>query len=95
MSAAMFGNRYKLELLVALAEAGDEGVNLTHLGEVCGAPPNVYYGPIKDLISVGLAERLGRVSGDRRCWYRRRGAAVWERFRALADTLALVEAGAR
>lgn len=95
MSVVLFGNRYKLELLVALAEAGDEGVNLSQLGEACAASPNVYYGPIKDLISVGLVERLGQVGGDRRCWYRRRSSPIWEHLGTLSSELALVEAGAR
>jgi hypothetical protein len=34
MSAAVFGNRYRLELMVALAEGGDEGVNLSQLAQV-------------------------------------------------------------
>lgn len=95
MSAVVFGNRYRLELLVALARAGDEGVNLTRLGELSGASPNVYYAPIKDLISVGLVERLGRVGGDRRCWYRRCGTEVWDRLRMFAEGLVLAEAGER
>jgi hypothetical protein len=95
MSAILFGNRYRLELLVALAEAGDEGVNLSQLGAACGASPNVYYGPIKDLITVGLVERLGQVGGDRRCWYRRRPSSIWAHLGALSSELALAEAGTR
>jgi len=94
MSAVLFGNRHKLELLVALAEAGNEGVNLSTLSDTQGVSPSVYYGPIKDLISVGLAERLGRVSNDRRCWYRRRHSGFWNGFSSLAGELATIEARA-
>jgi hypothetical protein len=80
-----------LELLVALAEAGDEGVNLSELSQVQGVPASVYYGPIQVLISAGLVDRLGRVMGDRRCWYRRRESQFWDCLRSLAGDLATVE----
>lgn len=87
MSAAVFGNKHRLELLVALAEAGDEGVNLSELSEAQNAPASVYYGPIRNLMSVGLVDRLGRVAGDRRCWYRRRESRFWDYVGPLARNL--------
>lgn len=92
VSAVVFGNRHRLELLVALAEAGNEGVNLSQLSEAQEVPASVYYGPIRGLISVGLVDRLGRVTGDRRCWYRRRESRFWDHVRSLAGELAEVEA---
>lgn len=91
ISAAVFGNRHRLELLVALADAGDEGVNLSQLALAQGVSTSVYYGPIRGLISAGLVDRLGRVSGDRRCWYRRRGGRFWECMPSLVSDLAKVE----
>lgn len=92
ISAAVFGNRHRLELLVALAEAGEAGVNLSELSDAQGVAASVYYGPIRALISVGLVDRLGRVAGDRRCWYRRRESRFWDHVRSLAGELAEVEA---
>lgn len=91
MSAAVFGNRYRLELMVALAEGGEEGVNLSQLAEACTVAPSVYYGPIRDLLDAGLVERLGRIAGDRRCWYRRREHGFWDVVPSLAQQLAEVE----
>ncbi|WP_370945334.1 hypothetical protein AB5J62_40635 [Amycolatopsis sp. cg5] len=91
VSAAVFGNRHKLELLLALAQAGDQGVNLSALSDERGVFTSVYYGPIRDLIEVGLVERLGRMPGDRRCWYRRRESTLWDGVRAVAVDLAEFE----
>ncbi|MEV6427228.1 hypothetical protein [Nocardia sp. NPDC051463] len=91
MSAAMFGNRYRLELLVALAESGEQGVNLSELAEARTVAPSVYYGPIRDLLDAGLVERLGRTAGDRRRWYRRCEYRFWDVVLTLAQELAEVE----
>jgi hypothetical protein len=91
VSAVLFGNRHKLELLSALAEAGDDGVNLSQLGAAQEVPASVYYGPLRDLMAAGLVDRLGRASGDRRCWYRRRENRFWDCLRSLAGELAEIE----
>lgn len=91
MSAALFGNRYRLELLAALAESGDRGVNLSQLAEDRTVAPSVYYGPIRDLLNAGLVERLGQITGDRRCWYRRREYGFWNTVSSLAQRLAEIE----
>jgi len=84
----LFGNRHRLELLVALAEAQDGGVNLSMLAAVQGVPASVYYGPLRDLIDAGLVRRLDRSVGDRRRWYSRTDHAVWECLRPLVGRLA-------
>jgi DNA-binding transcriptional ArsR family regulator len=91
VSAVLFGNRHRLELLAALAHAGDEGVNLSDLANVQGVSANVYYAPLRALLEAGLVERLGKTSGDRRCWYRRRESKVWAGVRFLTKELAEVE----
>ena len=67
-----------MELLVALAGAEDDGVNLSVLGIERGVPPSVYYAPMRDFIEAGLTEKVPRVSGERRRWYRRSQHRFWE-----------------
>ncbi|SMD27626.1 hypothetical protein [Kibdelosporangium aridum] len=93
VSGVVFGNRHRLELLVALAKAGDDGVCLSQLSDARGVPASVYYAPIRGLISVGLVDKLGRTRGDRRCWYRRHEGQdrFWSCVQALAGELSEVE----
>lgn len=77
VSARLFGNRHKLELLLALVSAEDGAVNLSELAEVNGVSASVYYAPIRDLTSAGLVERVAPVPGERRRWYRRSGHRFW------------------
>jgi hypothetical protein len=77
-SAAVFGNRYRAELLAALVAAGESGVCLTELATAQRAPASVYHAPMQALVRAGLAERTAPTAGERRRWYRLRGeAAVW------------------
>lgn len=87
----LFGNRHKLELIAALASAGDEGVNLSELAARQGVAASVYYAPMDDLLRAGLVEKLPRRLPDRRRWYRRTEGSVWEPMRVLADGLAMIE----
>lgn len=87
----LFGNRYRLDLLAALAEAGDDGANLWDLAQAHGVPASVYYGPLRDLLGLRLATRLGSRPGDRRCWYRRSDHRLWDCVRSLISALAEVE----
>jgi hypothetical protein len=78
VSARLFGNRHKLELLLALASAEDGAVSLSELADANGGvSPSVYYAPIRDLTSAGLVERVAPVPGERRRWYRRSGHRFW------------------
>lgn len=77
-SAAVFGNRYRAELLAALVAAGDRGVCLAELAVGQRVPASVYHAPMQKLVRAGLVERAEPVAGERRRWYRLRGeAAVW------------------
>lgn len=91
VSVVLFGNRYRLDLLAALAEAGDDGVNLSHLAQTHGVPASVYYAPLRDLLSLRLVTRLGLRAGDRRCWYHRSDHRLWDGIRSLVDAVAEVE----
>ena len=91
LSALLFGNRHKLELLGALAAAEDGRVNLSLLAARQEVPASVYYGPIKDLITAGLAERLLLTDGDRRRWYARIDHELWECVRNLVGHVSSLE----
>jgi hypothetical protein len=89
-SAAVFGNRYRAELLAALAEAGERGVCLSELAASSGAPASAYHGQMRALMGQDLVEKMPAAVGDRRRHYRRCGdAALWE---ALAGTVAALGA---
>jgi hypothetical protein len=88
LSVRVFGNRHKLELLVALAGTEDDGVNLSELGIERDVPPSVYYAPMRDFIEAGLVEKVPRVSGERRRWYRRSRHRFWEHAPELLRELA-------
>lgn len=85
LSGAVFGNRYRAELLAALAAAGERGVCLGDLAAVSGAPASVYHPQLRGLTDQGLVEKLPAVAGERRRHYRRCGnPALWA---ALADVV--------
>jgi hypothetical protein len=91
VSVVLFGNRHRLDLLAALAEAGDDGTNLSDLAQAHSVSASVYYGPLRDLMDLRLVTRLGSRPGDRRCWYRRSDHRLWENVRSLISALAEVE----
>ena len=93
VSVLMFGNRYKLDLVAALAEAGDGGVSMSKLAEEHQVAASVYYAPLTDLLEAGLVVRMDPVPGDRRRWYARSGARAWGSLRALAHDLAELDKG--
>lgn len=78
MSVRVFGNRHKLELLLALAGAKDGAVSLSELADENGVSASVYYAPVRDLTSAGLVERVPPAPGERRRWYRRTGHGFWD-----------------
>lgn len=88
LSAGVFGNRYRAELIAALAAAGGDGVCLGDLALARRVLPSVYHPPVRTLIALGLAERLAPAPGDRRRFYRRCGSAqAWTSLAAAVDRL--------
>lgn len=74
----MFGNRYRAELLAALADAGERGVCLSELAASRGAPASAYHVQMRSLVAQELVEKVPVAVGDRRRYYRRCGdAALW------------------
>jgi hypothetical protein len=88
LSACLFGHQHKLELLEALAGSADGRINLTGVATDRGVTPAVYYAPVRDLIGLGLVDRVERVPGDRRQWYQRCGSdQVWDAIGSLVHSL--------
>lgn len=90
-SLLLFGNRHKLELMSAFAQAEDGKINLSALAVEQGVSASVYYSPVNDLLRAGLVERLPRQLPERRRWYQRSDSAVWPCVRALAAELSTIE----
>ncbi|MFC1421280.1 hypothetical protein [Streptacidiphilus cavernicola] len=89
LSAGVFGNRYRAELIAALAAAGDRGICLSDLARARRVPASVYHPPVRTLIALGLVERLAPAAGDRRRWYRSCGSThTWH---SLAATVARLQ----
>jgi hypothetical protein len=87
-SRLVLGNRYRAELILALARAGQTGVCLGDLAQACGTVSSVYHAPVKALIEAGLVEKLPGVRGDHRRWYRRRGdLATWSTLGQMVERL--------
>ncbi|WP_181412105.1 ArsR family transcriptional regulator [Streptomyces griseorubiginosus] len=88
LSAGVFGNRYRAELITALADAGDTGVCLGDLALARQVPASVYLPPAHTLITLGLVQRVPPVPGERRRFYRRCGSAqAWQSLAAAVTRL--------
>ncbi|MEV6594930.1 hypothetical protein [Streptomyces acidicola] len=88
-SVRVFGNRYRAELMWALASADEPGVCLGDLAAAREVPASVYQAPMRSLLEAGLAERLPRTPGERRRWYRRSdNDTLWQCLEGLLSCLA-------
>jgi DNA-binding MarR family transcriptional regulator len=87
LSSAVFGNRYRFELLAALVAAGDGGVCVTTLAASGGAASSVYYPPLKQLVDAGLVRRLDPPPGERRVHYVVTDNAAWTGLRQMMQDL--------
>ncbi|MFI6567080.1 hypothetical protein [Streptomyces sp. NPDC050534] len=89
VSVPVFGNRYRAELMLALASADGHGVCLGDLAVARQVPASVYQAPMRALVEAGLARKLPRVAGERRRWYRRSdNDALWQCLEGLLSCLA-------
>ncbi|MEY2244831.1 hypothetical protein AB8A21_18275 [Streptomyces sp. BF23-18] len=88
-SVLVFGNRYRAELMLALASAGGRGVCLGDLAMARQVQASVYHSPMRALVEAGLARKLPRTAGERRRWYRRSDDdALWQCLEDLLSRLA-------
>jgi hypothetical protein len=84
----MFGHRYRLELLAALARVGnDEAICLTPLAQGCNVLSSVYYPALKLLVAAGLVRRMARTRDDPRVLYARTQGPVWTGLRRIVEDL--------
>jgi len=76
MSEVLFGQRYRLEAMVAIASAKDGLVCLTDLADQLRIPPSNLQGPLRDLVRCGLLSRLP-LAGSKRRYYQRNESLAW------------------
>ncbi|GAB3807163.1 ArsR family transcriptional regulator [Micromonospora zhanjiangensis] len=88
LSSAVFGHRYRLELLAALVTAGDKGICVTTLAAKGRAATSVFYPPLKVLRAAGLVRRAAR-TGDRHVYYAATDDAAWTGIRRMVQDLGL------
>ncbi len=87
-SMAAFGHRYRLELLSALAVAGEgRGVCLSLLGRSCQVTASVYYPPVKAMREAGMIVSSGRVRPGGQVLYARTTVPVWTGLRRMVEDL--------
>lgn len=73
---------------MALARAPEGRVNLGALAADHGVTAAVYYPPMRELVTAGLAEAVDAHYAGRRRWYQRRGdPALWEAWAVLGERL--------
>ncbi|MEU4419288.1 winged helix-turn-helix domain-containing protein [Actinoplanes sp. NPDC024001] len=93
VSSAVFGNRYRLELLTALVTAGAEGVCVKDLAASSGVPTSVFHPPLRALTAAGLVTRLPQVGQSRRVFYALTNVGAWTGLRQLVQDLEPVVPG--
>lgn len=87
VSSVVFGNRHRLELLLALAAAGEEGICVKDLADSCGVATSVFHAPLQTLIVAGLVERRRARGHNRRVFYAFTDVGAWTRLPELVHDL--------
>jgi DNA-binding IclR family transcriptional regulator len=92
MSEVLFGQRYRLEAMLAIASAEDGLVCLTDLAQQLEIPPSNLQSSLRDLARCGLLSRLPP-DGSKRRYYQRNESLAWafaKEMASHADRLRLV-----
>jgi DNA-binding MarR family transcriptional regulator len=76
LSEVLFGQRYRLEAMVAIASAPDGLVCLIDLAQQLGLTPSNLQKPLRDLTKCGLLSRLPPGDSKRR-YYQRQESLAW------------------
>jgi DNA-binding HxlR family transcriptional regulator len=87
VSRALFGHRYRLELLVELADAGEQGICVSDMAVGHGANASVFYPPLRELESIGLVSRRSDQGHGRRVYYTATQHGAWAVIRRLVQTV--------
>lgn len=77
MSKALFGNRDRLDVAVAIARSKDNAVNATDLSIDLGVFNNRVRNQLVALADAGLLQAMP-TGGDRKRWYLRRQVPFWD-----------------
>lgn len=89
LSRAAFGQTYRLEVMLAVADSEDGIVNLTDLARHLGQSTSNIQGPLKSLVSLGLVSEAP--SGDsKRKHYLRNPSAAWAWAREMRTQAAMM-----
>jgi hypothetical protein len=89
----VFGNRHRLELLIALVGAGQEGICVKDLAASCNVPTSVFYPPLRSLMAAGLVQRLPVTGHNGRVFYAIANGGAWTGLRQLVHDLDAEVAG--
>jgi DNA-binding transcriptional ArsR family regulator len=90
-SHAAFGQRYRLECMLAIADSTDGIFSLGELATNLHVTPSNLQNPLASLLETGLITRM--YSGDsRRKFYSRNDSSAWEWARELRDAARAVAA---
>ena len=76
VSQVLFGQRYRLEVMVAIASSEEGIVCLTELAKALDLAPSNLQNPLRDLTRCGLLSRLPPGDSKRR-YYRRNESLAW------------------
>lgn len=87
VSRAVFGHRYRLELLAELAEAGEPGICVSDMAIGHGARASVFYPPLRELEDVGLVSRRRDTGPGRRVYWTATRHEAWPVLRRLVQVV--------
>jgi DNA-binding IclR family transcriptional regulator len=76
MSEVLFGQRYRLEVMIAIASSEDGLVCLTDLAKQLELTASNLQHPLRDLVRCGLLSRLPPGDSKRR-YYQRNQSLAW------------------
>lgn len=89
LSKIVFGQEWRLSVMLAIARHHDGIFCLTDIAEAVGAR-NVssVQVPLKSLVEAGLVHRQEALSGEKHRWYSRGDSAAWRFAEELAELAA-------
>ena len=92
LSALVFGNKHRLELLAAIVEAGASGVSARDLSSRMNVPPSLLTPQMKALERRGLVQRIGpSPGGDRRVFYAAMPSPLWTGMAKMVEDLGMYD----